>query len=410
MLYLFPGFLIYILRRLESNNLINFFSPLKPHRECKKRGSILKIAVGLSGGVDSAVTAALLKQEGHDVIGVSMAIWNGGNLPGGEGNACYGPDEKEDLEAAREISRIVGIPFEVFSIPGQYEDTVLKHFRTEYALGRTPNPCVICNARMKFGALPDQILKAGIHCDKIATGHYARIDQDETGRYFLKEDVDVKRDQTYFLHRLNSDDLKNILFPLGIYTKEEVRVMAKDFGLPVHDKKDSRGFYSGDYRDVLGFAPETGDIIDTEGNLLGKHSGVWNFTIGQRKGLDIDNKNLFVLNLNRKNNTVMAGDRKHLYRSRFSCADINWLLPAEKKQLSIDVKIGNTHPRAGALLNVLENNTAEILYRTPQVAIAPGQSAVFYTGDTVIGGGFIRDVLDETIPLLVSQNESIFSK
>ncbi|MDH5657452.1 MAG: tRNA 2-thiouridine(34) synthase MnmA, partial [Spirochaetia bacterium] len=230
----------------------------------------MKVAVGLSGGVDSAVTAAYLLKQGHEVIGVSMSIWDGPESIITEGNACYGPDEKEDLEAASQIADLLKIPFHVFPIPDLYEDTVLRHFKTEYAEGRTPNPCVICNARMKFGALPDNMLRAGLDCEKIATGHYARIESGKNASSFLlKEASDKKKDQTYFLHRLERKTLSSILFPIGHLTKEMVRQMAEEWELPVYNKKDSKGFFSGDYRQILNFQERTGEIVDLDGRLHG---------------------------------------------------------------------------------------------------------------------------------------------
>ena len=371
----------------------------------------MKIAVGLSGGVDSAVTAAYLIEQGHEVTGVSMSIWNGPDGYITEGNACYGPDEKEDLEAAAQIAELLKIPFHVFPISNQYEDTVLSHFKGEYAEGRTPNPCVICNAKMKFGALPDQMLKSGIDCDKIATGHYARIEYDEAaGAYNLLEAVDKKKDQTYFLHRLKRDALSSILFPIGHLTKETVREMAREWSLPVHDKKDSKGFFSGDYRQILEFPDQDGEIVDIHGTVHGSHKGIWNFTIGQRKGLNIEDKNLFVLRLDKKNNRVVIGEREHLYRSEFVCRDMNWLLDISEKEIEVDVKIGNTHPRAQAVIQI-DDDSVRVCYSKPQVAIAPGQSSVFYIGEKVLGGGFITNVSDNLFDFETAADlNSVFSR
>ena len=259
----------------------------------------MKILVGLSGGVDSAVTALILKQQGHTVIGATMSIWgkDGMALKAGHKNACYGPDEKEDIEQARKIAEQIGIPYHVFNCVEQYEKIVLENFKSEYIQGRTPNPCIWCNALVKFGVLPHIARENGIEFDKFATGHYARVEE-INGKYLLKRGLAPRKDQSYFLYRLTQEQLKNIILPLGEYTKDEIRKIAKENGLLVAEKPDSQDFYDGDYNELLGVKEKEGNIVDVNGNILGHHKGIWNYTIGQRKGLGVSSTEpLYVLSL-----------------------------------------------------------------------------------------------------------------
>jgi tRNA-specific 2-thiouridylase len=216
----------------------------------------MKILVGMSGGVDSSVAALLLKEQGHEVIGATMSIWGKGDkLPASSSSckdACYGPNEKEDIEQAQAICEQIGIPFRVFDCVEQYEKIVLENFKKEYLSGRTPNPCIWCNSLIKFDVLPFLARQSGIDFDKFATGHYASVNFNETtNRYELKKGVNPKKDQSYFIYRLRQEQLANILLPLGDYSKEEIREIAKKAGLKVHDKPDSQDFYSGDYNELL---------------------------------------------------------------------------------------------------------------------------------------------------------------
>lgn len=348
----------------------------------------MKILVGLSGGVDSSVAALLLKQQGHDVIGATMKIWGRGGIAAKSGhkNACYGPDEIEDIEEARKIADKIGIPYYVFDCVEQYEKIVLENFKSEYLKGRTPNPCIFCNAYVKFGALPLVARENGIEFDKFATGHYARIENIED-KYLLKRGVMSKKDQSYFLYRLTQEQLKNILLPLGNYTKEEIRRIAKENGLEVADKPDSQDFYDGDYNELLNIEEKVGNIVDTEGRVLGTHKGFWNYTIGQRKGLGVSSAEpLYVLSLNKDKNEVVVGNLDKTFKKSLTAINLNWI--ADKIPSEVSVKIRSTQEPQKALLK-RQGDKAEVIFEEYQKSIAIGQSVVFYNNDIVLGGGII---------------------
>ncbi|MCK5201256.1 MAG: tRNA 2-thiouridine(34) synthase MnmA, partial [Spirochaetales bacterium] len=247
----------------------------------------MKIAVGLSGGVDSSVAAALLLEQGHDVIGVMMKHSQDGKYKTDNRPACFGGDEQEEINAARKVTETLGIPFHVIDLTKEYEEIVLNFFRSEYLAGRTPNPCIKCNQQLKFQLLID---KSKILQDFtfFATGHYARVEFNSmTNRYLLKRAEYIKKDQSYFLSQLTQNQLSRVMFPLGELTKLEVREIAAKYKLPTSDKEESQDFFSGDYKDLFENLPPKGDIVDGSGKILGRHSGIISYTIGQRKGLGI---------------------------------------------------------------------------------------------------------------------------
>ena len=346
----------------------------------------MKIAVGLSGGVDSSVTAALLKRQGHEVVGITMKLWREGRYRGGDKDACFGPGEAEDITRADNLCRALDIPYHVFDCADEYEKVVLDYFRSEYLAGKTPNPCVRCNAFMKFGVLPNLARKSGIDFDKFATGHYARI-REENGVFHLLRGADEKKDQSYFLYRLKQPQLANLLFPLGGLHKTKVRELAAKFGLDVKDKPDSQDFYSGDHTELLNTPPCLGNIIDIAGNVLGTHEGFWNYTIGQRKGLGIAAKHpLYVLELNPCRNEVVVGNAEDTLRHELKLADCSWIagsVPAGEVQ----VKVRSASKLLPALF---ENDTLQ--FPDGVSAAARGQSAVLYRNEEVLGGGIIAEV------------------
>ncbi|MBN2187835.1 MAG: tRNA 2-thiouridine(34) synthase MnmA [Chitinispirillaceae bacterium] len=356
----------------------------------------MKIAVGMSGGVDSSVAALLLKKEGHDVTGVTMKIWrNGRNGHTPKGNACYGSDEERDIERTEKLCKSIGIGYRVIDCSEQYETIVLDYFRKEYRSGRTPNPCVKCNQEIKFGVFPELAKKAGLRFDRFVTGHYARTSFD-TGRnrWLLMKGLDSRKDQSYFLYRLSQEQLAVVHFPLGGLKKDDVRKIAKEAGLAVHDKEESQDFYSGDYADIVGEKSLPGDIVDASGAVLGKHSGIWNYTVGQRKGLGVAFREpLYVLSIDAEKNRVVAGTEKEARRSVFTVTDCSWIaLEKPEAGFSAKVKIRSATPEAACTIEPMDDNSLRVSFSEPHSGITPGQSAVFYDNDLVLGGGIIDKI------------------
>lgn len=358
------------------------------------------VLVGLSGGVDSSVAAYILQQQGYRVVGVTMAIWDGKKLPfTSKGkHACYGPDEEEEIREAREIAGILKIPFEVFDCSGEYKKAVLDYFRKEYYEGRTPNPCIQCNQHIKFGLLPAMAEKRGFSYDFFATGHYARVEKDEaTGRFLLKKGVDQKKDQTYFIYRLTQDQLSKAMLPIGIYNKTKIKEIAREAGLPVYDKEESQDFYSGNYKDLLDQETSPGNIVHTSGKVLGTHQGIWNYTIGQRKGMGIAwSEPLYVIRIEKETNTVVVGEREETYSTDFLVNDLNWIgmenLTGPK---DVSIRIRSAQKEKDGRIELLDEGVVKATFFHPNDSITPGQSAVFYDGDVVLGGGIIVKVMSD---------------
>jgi tRNA-specific 2-thiouridylase len=356
------------------------------------KGNTMKIAVGLSGGVDSAVCAFLLKREGHEVIGTIMKIWDGRKTTASRGNSCYGPDEHEDLRDVENLCKALDIPLHVVDCSSQYNNIVLKYFDDEYRSGRTPNPCVMCNQNIKFGILPAMLKQTGVEYDRFATGHYARVTYDgQTNRFLLKKGLDKRKDQSYFLYRLDQWQLSAVVFPIGEYRKTDVRKIASDAGLPVFDKKESQDFYGGDYAELLTVQKSEGQIVDKEGEMLGKHNGTWNYTIGQRKGLKISSKRpLYVVAIDACKNRVIVGDKTDLMSIGLRASNINMI--ASQLPRTAQAKTRSTSTEAPCSVS-LNHDELTIMFDEPQEAITPGQSVVLYDGDIVLGGGTIIEAI-----------------
>lgn len=353
-----------------------------------------KVAVAMSGGVDSSVAAALLKEKGYEVIGVTMKVWDGETLPAnGTRHACYGPGEEEDLEDARKVAQVLGIPLNIFNLRQEYKIEVLDYFCHEYLSGRTPNPCIRCNRRVKFDALLEKARDTGIEFDYFATGHYARVEHDESGsRYLLKKAKDMAKDQSYFLFALSQEQLSNSLFPLGNHTKEEVRKMAWDLELGIDDKSESQDFFAGDYSSLLGKVARPGPILNKEGEILGEHRGIPFYTIGQRKGLAISSKEpLYVTAIDQEKNVIVVGPKEEVYGDELVAMELNWIAIQElSRPVDVKAKIRYLHKEAEAMVIPLDEDKVHVKFKEPQMAITPGQAVVFYDDDIVIGGGTIE--------------------
>ena len=364
----------------------------------------MKILVGMSGGVDSTVTALMLKEQGHEVIGATMAIWGNKEIhkriqakmealsdKKPTHVTCYGPEEKEKLEETKKVAQSIGVPLYIIDCAEKYEEIVLDNFKKEYIGGRTPNPCIWCNSLIKFYALPKLAREQGINYDKFATGHYARIEK-SGDRYLLKRGLNETKDQSYFLYRLTQEQLSNIILPLGTYNKEEIRSIAEKHGLKVFDKPDSQDFYNGDYNELLDVKPLKGNIVDRNGKVLGQHEGIWNYTIGQRKGIGISAPApLYVLELRKDTNEVVVGYRDETMQDSLVATNLNWIpfdkLEQPKKCLA---KIRSTQKPTEVTITPQGEDKVLVKFDNMQKSIAAGQSVVFYDGDIVLGGGIIN--------------------
>ena len=352
----------------------------------------MRVLVGISGGVDSAVAAHILKSKGYHVQGAMMKIYSG-EPKNTLARSCYGSDKKKEILDARANCRVIGCDFRVIDVSHQFNELVFKKFKNEYLNARTPNPCVLCNPLIKFGVFPRMARESGVLFDKFATGHYVRNEYDAgSGRYLLKRAVNTKKDQSYFLYALTQEKLKDILFPLGSMQKEDVRRYALENGIPVAQKQDSQDFYAGKYSDLFDDNGKAGDIVDLHGNILGKHKGLQNYTIGQRKGLLIAySEPLYVVGFDTVLNRLIVSTKDNTYSKGLIAGDVNWICaqPAGHS-FAAQVKIRSAQQPVNCVVYPQGGNEIKVFFETPQSAVAPGQAAVLYDGDTVLGGGTIE--------------------
>jgi tRNA-uridine 2-sulfurtransferase len=355
-----------------------------------------RVAVGMSGGVDSSLAAALLKMDGYDVVGITMKIFDGADISAEcKGHACYGPGEADDIRQAGEVADFLGIPHYVIELEEEYRTHVLSYFTSEYLAGKTPNPCTRCNPVMKFGFLLDRAKSAGISFDRFATGHYVQTCwMDTYGRHVITKAADIEKDQSYFLYGLPKEMIPALLFPLGAITKETVRAKAAQLKLPVADRPESQDFIEGgDYAGLFsGDDVRPGDIIDIHGHKMGIHTGIVNYTVGQRKGLGIPySEPLYVLRINARDNTIVVAPKSYLYAKSLTAGQVNLIAVDQiDSPMRIVAKIRQQHQGAAALLTPLDNRKVRVIFESPQLAITPGQSVVFYDNDVVLGGGIIE--------------------
>jgi tRNA-specific 2-thiouridylase len=356
----------------------------------------IKVAVGLSGGVDSSVAAALLCQQDYEVYGITMEIYDGSvQLHESAKHACYGPGEKEDVESAAAICEKLKIPFQAIDLRQEYKTHVIDYFRNEYLEGKTPNPCVVCNQKLKFGFLLEKARQAGCDFDYFATGHYARIVK-SGNRFLLKRATDRLKDQTYFLYGLMPQQLARSLFPVGDHTKQQVREMARALGLQTADREESQDFIDGGDYSILFSEDEinAGEIVDENGRVLGEHRGIIHYTIGQRRGLGIaSHQPLYVSQIDAANNRIVVSHHEH--RSKGLVAtDLNLIaVDRIERPLDVQVKIRLRHKETAATVYPTVGDQTRILFKKPQMSVTPGQSAVIYAEDTVLGGGIITAAL-----------------
>lgn len=355
----------------------------------------MKILVGMSGGVDSSVVATMLKKQGHEVIGATMSIWDKNTKFSGNPHtdSCFSPHEEEDIKTAKQICENLDIPYYVLDCSARYKQMVLQNFKEEYKAGRTPNPCVICNSYIKFSALPEEAAAQGLIFDKFATGHYAQVQFNSvSNRYEIHRGIDNSKDQSYFLYRLKQEQLAKVLMPLGGLTKKQVRQMAQEYGLSVSEKPDSQDFYSGDINDILQNEPEEGNFVTRDGRILGKHQGIWHYTVGQRRGMGIAaERPLYVLGFNKEKNEVIVGFEEECERSGLIADEFCWSAIEELREpLECEAKIRSSQQPCDVKVSPVENGQYRVDFYNKQKAIAPGQSVVLYQNDVLLGGGVIK--------------------
>ena len=353
----------------------------------------MRVVAAMSGGVDSSVAAALLVEAGHEVVGLSMQLYDQRDGQQSWGSCCT----LDDLHDARRVASLIGFPHYIVNFESQFRETVISNFVQEYASGRTPLPCAHCNSDLKFATLLDRA--RGFGSEQVATGHYACVERDLNGRWLLKRSADPEKDQSYFLFSLTQEQLARAVFPVGVLNKSEVRAQARRLGLAVADKPDSQEICfipDGDYAAFVErnapAVPRTGRVVDEHGRILGTHAGVHRFTIGQRKGLGIASTiPLYVLHIDAEAGNVTVGSRTALERTKLTASGVNWIaVDAPAEPVRVAAQIRHRHKPAPGSVRAIGDGRAELIFDEPQPAITPGQAVVFYDAATVVGGGWIE--------------------
>ncbi len=357
-----------------------------------------KVAIGMSGGVDSSVAAHLLKKQGYDVIGVTMQIWQEEDPQvTAENGGCCGLSAVDD---ARRVADMLDIPYYVLNFKREFKENVIDYFMDEYMHARTPNPCIACNRYVKWEALLQRAMELG--CDYIATGHYARVCQLSNGRYALKKSATVRKDQTYALYNLTQEQLSKTLMPVGEYEKDEIRRIAKEIGLFVADKKDSQEIcfipdndYASYIKKETGKSFPEGNFVDVNGKVLGRHKGIIHYTIGQRKGLGLSlGAPAFVVEIRPETNEVVIGTNEDTFHDTLIANSVNAMsVPSFEQEMKVTAKIRYSHQGAPCTIKLVGKDVISCHFDEPVRAITPGQAVVFYDGDIVVGGATIMNAV-----------------
>jgi len=355
-----------------------------------------RVVVAMSGGVDSSTAAAILKEEGYDVIGISMYLY-----PICEEtpyslslrNRCC---SLQAINDARRVALKLKIPFYISNFQKEFQEKVINHFSQEYSRGRTPNPCIVCNREVKFKLLLKKARQLG--AQYLATGHYARIEKKDSGEYVLKKGVKENGEQSYFLYNLTQEQLARILLVLGSYSKLQVRKIAKRFGLPVAEKEASQElcFIDGDYRKFLSshFRSLPGEIVDVSGNVLGKHQGIAFYTIGQRRGIGAYGRPFYVVSIDPEHNRIIVGPEEELFSQELIAEGLHFISPGKVEGHSeVVAKIRYNHAGEQAIISLIGRGKALVKFKKPVRSATPGQAVVFYNGDLVLGGGTIEKIV-----------------
>lgn len=341
------------------------------------------VMIGMSGGVDSSVAAWLLKEQGYNVIGATMRLWDADNAV------------NSVVEDARRVCDGIGIEFKELDLRDLFKEKVVDYFINEYTNGRTPNPCIMCNKHLKFGAMLDKALEMGI--DYIATGHYARVEYDGE-KYRLRISDAANKDQSYVLYNMTQDVLSHVLMPLGGYTKEQVKEIAKKLNLGLENKPESQEICFVEDDNYVRFIlensdhiPKTGDILDVNGNVIGEHKGIIHYTIGQRKGIGAYGRPMFVMKMDTEKNTITLGEKGMEFSPSLIARDVNFISGEfPQKPLFVQAKIRYQARPADAVITMLDSNRVNVEFSEPQRAVTPGQAVVFYDGNYVLGGGIVE--------------------